>query len=149
MNCFLKFLKESVVTTCEQSRIKFYRNHGKPRKTKGNSVAFTNLLLSYFILFLSSITQTYLIEDPGIQGSTLRITPHKIVKSILSRSFAPCSLLITPCLLLQIPLKSLILIPQLCQFAQGGAPPQLCLLVYIFYIYLLYLYIYLSIYIYI
>lgn len=73
MNCFLKFLKESVVTTCEQSRIKFYRNHGKPRKTKGNSVAFTNLLLSYFILFLSSITQTYLIEDPGIQGSTLRL----------------------------------------------------------------------------
>ena len=48
-------------------------NHGKPRKTKGNSVAFTILFSFYFILFLSSITQTYLIEDPGIQGSTLRL----------------------------------------------------------------------------
>ena len=47
--------------------------HGKPRKTKGNSVAFTILFSFYFILFLSSITQTYLIEDPGIQGSTLRL----------------------------------------------------------------------------
>ena len=46
---------------------------GNTWKTQENKRQQRCSINSIFVLFLSSITQTYLIEDPGNQGSTLRL----------------------------------------------------------------------------
>ena len=47
---------------------------------------------SIFVLFLSSITQTYLIEDPGNQGSTLRLVNW----FIQTYPFLDCNTIVSP-----------------------------------------------------
>ena len=50
------------------------KNMENPGKQKAAALQYQ----LYFCSFLSSITQTYLIEDPGNQGSTLRLVINDI-----------------------------------------------------------------------
>ena len=67
------FHRDTTVILGVQSLRKIREKKGNTWKTQENKRQQRCSINSIFVLFLSSITQTYLIEDPGNQGSTLRL----------------------------------------------------------------------------